>query len=77
MLVGYFLQVGYRLHASRVCLHSNYFLEIFILMSKVSNEQKMDFSEGFPGWQHIRQGKSGLLNPRWLLLASLRPLARG
>lgn len=45
-----------RLHASLVCLHSNHSLGILNFMSELLNEQqKIDMSDFFPGWQHIRQ----------------------
>ena len=62
------------LHASWVCLHSNHSLGILNFMSELLNEQqKIDLSDFFPGWQHIRQkrGKGRTLVPCavWLLLA--------
>ena len=44
------------LHASWVCLHSNHSLKILNFMSELLNEQqKIDLSDFFPGWQHVQQ----------------------
>ena len=51
MLLGYFLQVGYM-------PHSNHSLGILNFMSELLNEQqKIDLSDFFPGWQHVQQKK--------------------
>ena len=51
-------RLGYMLHGfvyTSTSLRDS--IEIYNLISKVLNEQKIDLSDCFSGWQHIRQRK--------------------